>query len=209
MKSIFVVALAAVSLNYAFAQGITEFSATLPPNTEPSPEGMFQAQETAQFVVQLRGSQFFLGEGTFQLTGTTLSYNVRADPGFDVAAIHGPAQPGMDAPKIFDLRRVSCVPPLPGGGGGDGCFYVGSFALTQEQISQLSSEQWYVYSVVSHLPDYFLRGQITVVPEARSIWLWGLMLSLLLLPRRFLRRRGSQTTEQFRRAQFRTCGASV
>jgi hypothetical protein len=102
----------------------------------------------------------------------------------------------MDAPKIFDLRRVSCVPPLPGVGG-DGCYYIGSFALTQEEISQLSSEQWYVYAVPSETPGFFLRGQITVVPEARSIWLWGLMLSFLWLPRRFLRRTGSQTTERF------------
>jgi hypothetical protein len=189
MKLIFVVAVFAVGVSGAFAQGITEFSPTLLPNTGPSPEGMFQTQGPTEFVVQLRGNSQFIGEGTFQLTGTTLSYNVRADYRFDVTAIHGPAQPGMDAPKIFDLEPPSCAPPLPGGGDRGGCWYIGSFALTEEQISQLSSEQWYVYSVPSQSPGYFLRGQITVVPEARSIWLWGLMLSCLLLPRRFRRRR--------------------
>jgi hypothetical protein len=103
MKRIFVVATFAVGLRCAFAQGITEFSPTLLANTHPWGERVFQTQETTEFVVQLRGNSDFLGEGTFQLTGTTLSYNVRTYPGFNLAAIHGPAQPGMDAPKIFDL----------------------------------------------------------------------------------------------------------
>jgi hypothetical protein len=98
-----------------------------------------RAQETTQFTAALRGNSDWLGAGTFTLTGSSFTYDVNTPYSFDFAAIHGPAQSGMDAPKIFDLDSPSCVPPAPGGEFRGGCYYSGSFALTEEQISQLST----------------------------------------------------------------------
>jgi hypothetical protein len=127
-----------------------------------------QAQGTTQFTVDLRGNSDRFGEGTFELTGSSFTYNVRTAFGFDLAAIHGPADSGTDAPKIFDLQLRRCDPPLiPVTIGG--CFYSGSFTLPPEQIGQLLNEQWYVYSTSAQPTPFFLRGQITVVPEPRMI----------------------------------------
>jgi hypothetical protein len=138
-----------------------------------------QAQGTTQFTVDLRGNSDHFGEGTFILTGSSFVYDVRTDWGFDLTAIHGPAESGTDAPKIFDLSLRRCDPPI-GGLERGGCFYSGNITLSPEQTTELLSGQWYVYST-GELGQYFLRGQISLVPEPRLFGFFALTVCLVLL----------------------------
>jgi hypothetical protein len=115
------------------------------------------------------------------------TYNVRTAFGFDLAAIHGPADSGTNAPKIVDLQLRRCDPPLiPVTIGG--CFYSGSFSLPEEQTDQLLNEQWYVYSTSAQPTPFFLRGQITVVPEPGLLSFLLTMICVLFVSRWFISR---------------------
>jgi CHRD domain-containing protein/PEP-CTERM motif-containing protein len=158
-----------------------------------------QAQGTFQFAATLSGanevppnSDPTVCMGLFSLTGNSLSFalNVPALTFIsESASINGPALPGGTGPIIFDLGG-----PIFHGGSGlgsppyyaffspfGGVFGAGPFTLSNPQINELESGQWYVNVTSAAMPAGQLRGQITPVPEP-SVWallcgagvaLWG------------------------------------
>jgi hypothetical protein len=116
------------------------------------------------------------GIGNFTLTDTgTFSYTISYSglSGNSTAAhIHGPALPGFDAGVLI---------PLQGGtfGSPQGSFN-GSVALNQGQIDQLNQGLWYVNIHSSTFGVGEIRGQITAVPEPRTIALIGLAGGLMV-----------------------------
>ena len=118
--------------------------------------------------------------GLFTLSGITLEYEFRAPYSWDMAEILGPgmAHSGQDAPVIFELNLRGCEPPLiPGRLGA--CYYEGALTLSDDQITELVSGQWYVKSFVSFNPAHPLEGQITLVPEP-SLGIWGVLGAMFL-----------------------------
>ena len=142
------------------------------------------AQGTLSFTANLTNPAIFaVGTGAFSLTGDLFAYDVISPFAFDIGAIHGPAVEGMDAPVIFDLRRVRCVAPHPDGTPGY-CEFTGSFRLSEQQVTQLTDELWYV-TATSGLE---VRGQITLIPEPSILWIFALCVSVCGVSRIPLRR---------------------
>ena len=120
-----------------------------------------------------RPGLFFPAYAVFTLDGNVLDYDYLAPFGDDIAQIRGPgiAHGDQEAPVLFELNLIYCDPPLlPGHLGG--CFYEGTLTLSDNQMTELISGQWYMKSFVSHNPAYFTEGQIVLVPEpVLSIWI--------------------------------------
>src|SRR5207244_2935544 len=72
------------------------------------------AQGTLQFAAHLTGTTDLVGDGSFSLTGNSLSYDVLIPAAFtyNTAEIHGPGDTRIDAPLLFGLQVRSCEPPL-------------------------------------------------------------------------------------------------
>jgi CHRD domain len=68
------------------------------------------------------------------------------------AHIHGPAEPGMDAPIV-----VPFAPPFPDP-------FTGSAKLTLDQVSQLLGGLYYVNLHTRAFPNGEIRGQLNVQP---------------------------------------------
>src|SRR5437588_635812 len=114
------------------------------------------AQGTLQFVAALTGNSDASGSGTFSLTTNRLAYMVQTPAGFDQGQITGPgADP--NAPVIFTLHLSFCDPPGPGPNPGR-CVFKGSPTLSDDQISQLESGQWYVQAISAN-PANPIQGQ--------------------------------------------------
>ena len=116
---------------------------------------------------------FFPAYGVFTLDGNVLGYELLVYSGEDIAQIRGPgvAHGDQEAPVLFDLNLIYCDPPLiPGYIGG--CFYEGTLTLSDDQMSELISGQWYVKSIVSFNMASYSEGQIVLVPEPDfCIWI--------------------------------------
>lgn len=118
-----------------------------------------------------------VARGEFWLADDVLSFRVDV-PAITFTAergtINGPAQPGENAPMLFDLggnvfHPGSSLGDPPGyifSSPFDGTFGAGPFTLTGEQIGQLQSGLWYVNIYSTQHPEKVqLRGQILPVPE--------------------------------------------
>jgi hypothetical protein len=121
------------------------------------------------------------GTGNFTLSDTgifsyTISYSglSAGGSGSTAAHIHGPGQPGFDAPVLF---------PLQGGTFGT---RAGTFAgsvstpLTPAQISQLNNGDWYVNIHSQNFGVGEIRGQIVAVPEPGTVALLAAAGALML-----------------------------
>src|SRR5437667_7885102 len=134
--------------------------------------GHAHAQGTLQFTAHLTSTLTdATGDGTFSLTGNLFTYDVQTYPGFQIAEIQGPG-PGTNAPVIFSLDLRRCEAPGPGLN--SKCYFQGDFALSDSQIAEVVSDQWYVNAFSSSAPSHVLRGEIIQVPDASSMTMLAL-----------------------------------
>ena len=119
-----------------------------------------------------------LSTGLWEIGGVnrdtgTMSYRVTYS-GLSGAAtaghIHGPAGPGANAGVAVPFANAAS--PISG-----------EVKLTPEQLTQLSSGQWYVNIHTARNPGGEIRGQLVAVPEPSAAFL-GLAASGLCLRRR-------------------------
>lgn len=138
------------------------------------------AQGVLEFTAFLHGTNVvppsllpYTGSGVFTLSDSVLAYDVTTDflSGF-VGAVQGPAGPGANAPEMFPLDRLRCVPPLSTNYPGS-YVYRGSTVLSPDQIPDLMAGLWYVQIEAIDFPDNAMRGQIVPVPEPKSFWLFA------------------------------------
>ena len=146
MKKLFPLLCLVASFGYAHAQGTLEFTAHLSST-------MSQA----------------IGDGSFSLTGNLFNYDVQTAYGPQVAEIQGPGS-ATNAPVIFTLHLHLCEPPL--GQYRGGCVFTGNYTLSDVQIAELVSDQWYVNALADS--TVLLRGQIIQVPEPSGLALIAL-----------------------------------
>lgn len=119
-----------------------------------------RAQGTLYFTAHLTGNTDTVGDGTFSLTTNRFGYDVLINSfGFDQAQIRSPWG-DTNASVVFDLFLWARVPPLPDGSG-DFARFRGVFYLTDQQIADLQSENWFVSATAFHT----LTGQILLIPE--------------------------------------------
>jgi hypothetical protein len=158
------------------------------------------SQGTLRFTVNLDGasevpsvSSSFTGFGWWTLTGTQLdgAVGVSFAPFVPTGGgIYGPALPGRNAPLLFAFGppvEVQPFPPIEPGGIG----FIGSFTLTQSQISELVGGRYYVNIMSAGHPNGEIRGQINLVPEPATLGLLSVGLGALAFG---LRRRPMHNT---------------
>ena len=126
--------------------------------------GNAQTQGTLEFTAHLTSPLTdFTGDGGFSLTGDLFTYNLYVLPfNFDHGEIHGPG-PAPNAPLLFDLKLTRCDTPY--GPYLGGCWYAGNFTLSNNQITELENELWYVRAYSPEVPQFVLQGQLIAVPE--------------------------------------------
>jgi len=124
-----------------------------------------QLNQPIFFTAHLTSNSEYTGDGTFQLSGNRLSYEVIVPYGLFEAGIYGPAAPGVEGPLIFMLHPTACNAPI--GSEPGFCLFsdrpsgVGALYLSDPQITDLLGGLWYVGA---GNPPY-MQGQILQVPE--------------------------------------------
>jgi hypothetical protein len=96
---------------------------------------------------------------------------VQIHPGFQIAEVQAPGLE-TNAPVVFSLHLTRCEAPAPGLNAK--CYFQGDFTLSDSQIAELVTEQWYVSAFSPSIPPIVLRGQIIQVPEASILSLIAL-----------------------------------
>jgi len=151
----------------------------------------FQLGQPIVFTSHLTGNTEYTGDGTFQLSGNRLSYELIVPYGLFEAGIYGPAAPGTDGPLVFMLHRTDCNAPIASEPGlclfSDRPSGVGALYLSDAQITDLLGGLWYVGA---GNPTY-LRGQILQVPEPSVAVLVVLIFACSLIFHRCRRNRAS------------------
>ncbi len=124
------------------------------------------AQGTMQFIANLSGDSGYTGIGLFSLVTNYFSYDVQMPFGYSPTEIRSP-WPDTSAPVVFNLQLTSVIQPEPLPSTNRGAyFFHGHFPLSDPQITELTSGQWF-------LSSYDLQGQILNIPEPGGVTLLG------------------------------------
>lgn len=138
-------------------------SPTGTPSGSPSPTPTHTPRPARYFRAKLRGSQVVppvttMARGEARVLLNEAGTEIQVFAGFfnlssaqTTASINGPAQPGTNAPAIFNLGTV---------GGTSGFFPVQTFQVTEAQVAELRAGLWYITIASTNNPAGEIRGQI-------------------------------------------------
>jgi hypothetical protein len=127
------------------------------------------SQGTIYFTANLTGNYGVDGTGSFSLSSNLFRYDVETPFPMSVAQMRSP-WPDTNAASVFDLTWVGCdTPSAPTNNGG--CFFHGSLVLSDAQVADLSSGNWFVYAPNG---PFFVQGQVVSTPEPAPLALFGL-----------------------------------
>jgi len=160
-----------------------------------STQGFVSNLDTAQEAHNGGAGRTGSGQVYLYLTGSTLSISNGAYSGLSgtvtAAHIHGPAAPGANASVLYFLSSPA---GFIAAGGTSGAITGGNLTLVDgtggislaNQLSQLTSGQWYINIHTTTFGSGEIRGQITLVPEptTAAVLLLGAGCAGLMLRRR-------------------------
>jgi hypothetical protein len=125
------------------------------PSPSPRPAFFFTARMNGAQVVpavqtQARGeTRILLNQAENQIQVFASYFNLSSNQ--TGASINGPANPGSNAPQIFDLGTA---------GGTSNFLPIRTFTVTAAQVAQLRAGTWYVQIKSANHPNGEIRGQI-------------------------------------------------